>query len=67
MSAIVNGAYWVTVWILVTVSDGAYNRGTVVYSEPVRTLEDCQRMQSFVQSNQTYTKCVEVTVMRKAM
>lgn len=48
------------VWLLVTISDGAYNRGTVSYSPPLATLEDCQRIQKSIESSQLYTRCVEV-------
>ena len=50
----------ILVWVLVTVSDGAYNRGNVTYSPPLATLEDCQRIQGFAQSNNVYTKCIQV-------
>lgn len=50
----------VLVWILVTVSDGSYNRGNVVYSPPLQTLEDCVRIQSYVQSSSVNSKCIQV-------
>ncbi len=52
----------VLVWLLVTVSDGAYNRGTVSYSPPLATLEDCVRIQKNVQSSVVYTHCIQVNM-----
>jgi hypothetical protein len=52
----------VLVWLLVTVSDGAYNRGTVNYSPPLATVEDCQRVQRHVQSSVVYTYCIQVNM-----
>jgi hypothetical protein len=52
----------ILVWLLVSVSDGAYNRGTVVYSPPLATLEDCVRIQKNIQSNNVYTYCVQVNM-----
>jgi hypothetical protein len=52
----------ILVWLLVSVSDGAYNRGTVTYSPPLATLEDCVRIQKNIQSNNMYTYCVQVNM-----
>lgn len=50
----------VLVWLLVSVSDGAYNRGNVTYSPPLATLEDCQRIQRFIPQNRVETQCIQV-------
>jgi hypothetical protein len=52
----------ILVWLLVTVSDGAYNRGTVTYSPPLATVEDCQRIQKNIQGNSAYTYCIQVNM-----
>ena len=52
----------ILVWLLMTVSDGVYNRGNVSYSPPLATLEDCQRIQKNIPSNEVYTQCIQVYV-----
>ena len=50
----------ILVWLLMTVSDGVYNRGNVSYSPPLATLEDCQRIQKNIPYGQVYTQCIQV-------
>ena len=50
----------ILVWYLVSVSYGSYNMGNVQYSPPLATLEDCQRIQKFVEKFSVYTQCVQV-------
>ncbi len=52
----------ILVWLLVSVSDGAYNRGTVVYSPPLATLADCVRIQKNIEKNSIYTYCIQVNM-----
>ena len=52
----------VLVWLLVSVSDGVYNRGNVSYSPPLATMEDCQRIQKNIQGSQNYTTCIQVSL-----
>ena len=53
---------FIFVWLLVTVSDGSNNRGTVTYSPPLATIEDCQKIKNQVESNNltARTYCVQV-------
>ena len=54
--------YWVSAWVLMVYSN------TLTYSEPIKNVEDCQRMQKFIQEQTlARSKCIEVTVMRKAL
>jgi hypothetical protein len=52
--------YWVTAWVLLVFN------GSLTYSPPTKTLEDCKRMQKFI-TDETLAKsrCVEVTIQRK--
>jgi hypothetical protein len=55
--------WWVLAWVLVTMNT---SKGNLSYSEPVKTLEDCQRIQTFVNTRGwNESKCVQVTVQRK--
>jgi hypothetical protein len=53
------------VWLLVTVSEGSYNRGTVTYSPPLATLEDCQRIATQIQTPAVSSYCVQVNIKDK--
>lgn len=50
----------ILVWYLVSISDGAYNRGNINYSPPLATLEDCQRIQKVVNSSVVYAHCIQL-------
>ena len=52
----------ILVWLLVTVSDGVYNRGNVSYSPPLATLEDCQRIQKNIKNSEFSTMCIQVNM-----
>jgi hypothetical protein len=52
---------FVLVWVLITTYHGAQ------YSPPVKTLEDCQRMQAMVSKNSSAgTQCVQINILKKA-
>ena len=51
----------ILVWYLVSISDGSSNWGNIQYSPPLATLEDCQRLQKFVDKRwYTITQCIQV-------
>ena len=52
--------YWTTAWVLMVF------HGSLTYSPPIKTLDDCQRMQKFI-TDETLakSKCVEVQIQRK--
>jgi hypothetical protein len=50
----------ILVWYLVSISKGSYNMGNVQYSPPLATLEDCQRIQNFLDKYSAHTKCIQV-------
>lgn len=52
---------FVLVWILV-VSGNSYH--SMSFSPPVKSLEDCQKMQSIVRDKEA-SKCVSVNIMRQ--
>ena len=52
---------FILVWILV-VAGNSYH--SISYSPPVKTLEDCQRMQSVFERYREASKCVQVTMLR---
>lgn len=55
---------FILVWVLVTFNGW---KGDISYSPPVKALEDCQRMQSFVSSKgNSQTLCVQVNILKKA-
>jgi hypothetical protein len=51
---------FILAWLLITTNGSQL----VTYSPPVATLEDCQRMQSFVTSRVWSHQCVQVRVMK---
>jgi hypothetical protein len=54
---------FILAWVLMCI-DG---HGAISYSPPVKTVEDCQRMQKFI-NNRSYsmqnTQCIQVNVVR---
>jgi hypothetical protein len=52
---------FILVWILV-VAGNSYH--SISYSPPVKTLEDCQKMQSVFDRYKESSKCVQVTMLR---
>jgi hypothetical protein len=51
----------ILVWYLVSMSNGSSNWGNVHYSPPLASLEDCQRLQQFVDRRYwTITECIQV-------
>jgi hypothetical protein len=52
---------FILVWILV-VAGNSYH--SISYSPPVKTLEDCQKMQSVFERYKEASKCVQVTMLR---
>lgn len=51
---------FVLVWVMMT----AY--GGIQYSPPVKTLEDCQRMQAMADRYSTArTQCIQVNILRR--
>lgn len=58
---------WTLVWILMVFDP---SRGALTYSEPVKTLEDCERMQAFVKKRTATfgaSECIQVNMMKKAL
>lgn len=57
--------FWILVWVLMVFDP---SRGELTYSPPVKTVEDCQRMQAFVKKRtQTFgdSQCVQVNMQRQ--
>jgi len=57
---------FILAWVLM-VFDGSHS--ALTYSPPVKTLEDCQRMQSYVdeyRKNWGGSKCIQINVLKKA-
>ena len=57
---------FIFVWVLMVFDP---YHGALTYSPPVKTVEDCQRMQEFVRTrtdNFGSSKCVQVNMFRKA-
>jgi len=57
---------FVLVWILMVFDP---SRGELTYSPPVKTLEDCERMQAFVKRRtQTFgaSQCIQINALKKA-
>ena len=57
---------FVLVWVLMVFDP---SRGALTYSPPVKTQEDCQRMEDFARTRmQTFgnSKCIQINVPRKA-
>ena len=57
---------FIFVWVLMVFDP---THGALTYSPPVKTVEDCQRMQEFVRTrteNFGSLKCVQVNMFRKA-
>ena len=51
---------FVLVWVLMTTYYGAQ------YSPPVKTLEDCQRMQSMAEKySSAKTQCIQINMLRR--
>ena len=62
--ACVNGVMmneFVLVWILVTAGNSYHG---ITYSPPVKSLEDCQKMQSVFERYRESSKCVSVNMLR---
>ena len=56
---------FILVWVLM-VFDGSHS--ALTYSPPVKTLEDCHRMQEYVDSRQGHfgsSKCIQVNVLKR--
>ena len=51
---------FVLAWVLVSSYYG------LQYSPPVKTLEDCQRLQALALTSAPRTQCVQVNVLKKA-
>ena len=52
---------FILAWVLMNIN----NDGAVTYSPPVKTVEDCQRMQKFIldrRYHQQDTQCIQVNV-----
>jgi len=57
---------FILVWVLMVFDP---SRGALTYSPPVKTLEDCKRMQKFVDSrSDTFgaNQCVQINILKKA-
>jgi hypothetical protein len=57
--------FWIVAWVLMTFDP---SHGALTYSPPVKTIEDCQRMQAFVGArSRTFgdSQCVQVKVQRR--
>ncbi len=55
---------FILVWVLVTFNGW---KGDTSYSPPVKTVEDCQRMQDFVRNQgNNKTQCIQVNILKKA-
>lgn len=53
---------FILVWVLITFNGW---KGDISYSPPVKTLEDCQRMQSFIKTKgNSQTLCAQVNILR---
>jgi hypothetical protein len=58
---------FILVWVLMTFD---YYRGHLTYSPPVKTMEDCQRMQQFTTEEPKSlgraerTKCIQISVLK---
>ena len=55
----------ILVWYLVSISLGSYNKGNVQYSPPLTTLEECQKLQKFVNNYVVDTQCVQIQKWRE--
>lgn len=55
----------VLVWLLISESDGSYNRGNVSVVERFRTEEQCERVAKLLAktSNNKFTYCIQSNVL----
>lgn len=54
----------VIVWLLIAVSTGTYNRGTVTVVGSFATVTDCQAVRKHIPGNNTDTACVQAKLLR---
>jgi len=61
---------FILAWVLITVNYGYGNSSLVVYSTPVKTIQDCELIQkSFIELSNSKTntsKCIQINVLKKA-
>ena len=61
---------FILAWVLITVNYGYGNSNLIVYSTPVKTVEDCQLIQKsyieLIQGKNQNSKCIQINVLKKA-
>lgn len=55
----------VVVFMLLNISDGMYNRGTVTNVAYFQSEEKCQEVKKEIEGNNNTTKCVQATILIK--
>lgn len=61
----------ISMWLLITISTGSYNRGNVTVVERFPTVQECEKVRAEVRSldineNSVSSRCIQATVFANA-